>query len=82
MWTAACKEHKHLLEVAGKRVRRNVIRYTKGSSKNVVGETATEFKCGYDRLVQNLKWNQKNGLHGPKNDQIALDNAIAWSNAK
>lgn len=79
MWTEACKEHPHLKEAAGKRVRRNIIRLMKGDTQ--VGETATEFKAGYDRLVQNLKWNAKNGLKGPKQDQIALDNAIAWSNA-
>jgi hypothetical protein len=79
LWTEACEEHPHLKKVAGRYRRENIIRVIGG---RIPFETATVVALGYRRLVKNLKWQHKHGYVGRKNEQIALNNAIKWSNAK
>ena len=80
LWTKAINEHPHLKKTDGCYRRQNILKYQKDGK--TLFETDSLVKLGYRRVVQNLKWLHKHGYRGPKHEQTALTNAIAWSNAK
>jgi len=80
LWKEACELHPHLAKTSGKLRTINIVKYLK--NKKTVFQTGTIVVLGQKRVLKNLKWQRKNGFSGPKSDQLALDNAIQWSNAK
>ena len=82
LWEKACKEHPHLKESDGEVHRQNIMQWTHPTTGEVVCETATIVNLGLERLYKNLKWQHKHGHVGPVHEHIALDNAVAWCNAK
>jgi len=79
LWGGAIRQYPKLAKTSGKYVMTNVINHQRGGQ--TVFTTGTRVKLGFKRVLNNLKWQRKHGFTGPESEEIALDNAIKWSNA-